>query len=289
VLLLGLPAAARADPQVATIIDAATSTPLQQPWILRVGGRYPDTNLFERAATDLWSIPGSAVTWSGADWARFGAVAVPVAVLSWPNNNPMDVRFQDWVDDHKQSTLSSALFKVPTNVMSEATVGVMGAYWGAAWLTDDPELRELVSLTSEALVVGQTYHVTTKVMLGREGPGQGTGRGQYHGPTTRYFPGGTPSGHLLTPAVLSGVVSEYYDSWTLRAVSIAGLTYMAAGSVYHDQHYLSDVIWGATMGYGIATWVVHHRSARYADQDRKTQVSVMPMAEAPGVEVSVTF
>ncbi len=240
--------------------------------------RYPNSNMFKRIALDLVALPASVTGWNAMDWAGFGAVAIPVTTLMWPGSPSLDVRFQNWVKEHRSKFLDNTLKKVPTNVMTGLTLGYMGIGWGSALLTKNETLSELISLGSEALTAGQIYHLTFKIMLGREGPNQGSRTGKIHGPTTKFFPGGTPSGHLITTSILTSVPAEYFDSWWLRGLSLAAMTYVGAASVYDNQHYLSDVIWGAGMGYAIGRWVVRNRSTRFRNTDQGAQrVSILPI------------
>jgi hypothetical protein len=77
-----------------------------------------------------------------------------------------------------------------------------------------------------------------------------------------------------------GTAAEYWDSWWLRGVALTAGTYMSASLVYHDQHFVSDVLWGGAMGYAVATWVVdRHTSARHR---HATSAAVPGLYVVPG-------
>ncbi len=264
---------------ITTTVESLSLPPLQGPQY-----RYPNTTLFPRIFIDIVAVPASVVGWDDADWAGFSAVAVPVVALMLPFNPSMDASFQDWVRRNQTQFLDDYLVKVKTPAMSIFTIGYMGVLWGAGWVSQSDTALEFASITSEALVVGQFYHLSLKVLIGREGPYQGTRNGIVHGPTVEWFPGGTPSGHLVTTSVLASVWGEYFDSWILRGAGLAITGYMAAASVYGNAHFLSEVIWGAGMGYAVTSWVVRNRSSRYrytADGGR-TYVGLAPLSLPDG-------
>ena len=274
--------------ETVTTETVTTEEPLSLPPFQGPQYRYPHTTLFPRIGLDIIAIPASVVGWDEADWAGFTAVMAPVVVLMLPFNPSLDVEFQRWINANKGGDPTPFLYKVKTPAMSIFTVAYMGAFWGTAWISQDDTVLELVSLTSEALVVGQFYHLSLKVLIGREGPYQGTKLGIVHGPTFEWFPGGTPSGHLVTVSVLASVWGEYFDSWILRGAGLAVTGYMAAASVYGNAHFLSDVIWGAGMGYAVTSWVVRNRSTRYRYTDEGREwVGVVPLAlpDVAGVQV----
>lgn len=246
--------------------------------------RYQNMGLFPRIFYDIPAIPATGVDWTGGEWAQFAGVFAPGLILMLPPNPSLDVRIQRWVNE-KHSDSVSDIFPNPTdNVMSAGTVAYIAAFWSAGWLSGNRTVLELASLSSEALAVGQLYHVTLKVLFGREGPNDGNGLGIVYGPTARYFPDGTPSGHMITVTTLLSVPGEYWDSWPLRGAAILVSAYMATGLVYNNQHYVSEIIWGGALGYATGIWVVHHRSTRYRYVDGTPDyLTVAPTAVAlPG-------
>lgn len=250
--------------------------------------RYNELNVFARIGADLVAIPAGVGQWDAADWSKFGAVVVPTVALMWPGDPSLDVQIQRWVQDQQTPGWDVFFPWLENTAMSVGTLIYVGAFWGIGWITGDDTILELASLSSEALTVTQTYHVTMKILLGREGPLLSNREGLIHGPTTRFYPSGTPSGHAATTGALLGVLSEYFDNWAVSAAAIAGTTYVSASLVYNDQHFVSDVVWGASMGWSVGAWVVRHRSTRYRDTDDGVQrITIMPMAFPSGAGAMV--
>lgn len=241
--------------------------------------RYQNMEFFQRLAFDIPALPATIADWTSWEWLEFGAVLTPGIVLMLPLDPSLDARFEDWVETSHDPFWDAVLPDPTDTAMTVGTLGYVGLYWVAGWISQDKTVLELASLSSESLAVAQLYHVALKVMIGREGPLQGDGRGTVHGPTTRYFPDGTPSGHMATTTSLLAIYGEYYDNWGMRGGAMAVSAWMAAMLMYSGQHYFSDIIWGGALGWATAAWVVRHRSTRWAEgsSGNPTYMAVLPM------------
>ncbi len=148
------------------------------------------------------------------------------------------------------------------------------------WLTDDAALLESVSLMLEAFSMAQVWQVGIKLALGREGPRDGEGLGEFHGPPGffRLFPAGTPSGHSAALYAMIGAASAYWDQPMLDvAMHLFGLAFCVT-LVTDDYHFVSDVLWGAAMGYYTGRWVVRNRSTHYRfDAGALVPATVVPV------------
>lgn len=250
--------------------------------------RYPNLNIFGRIGTDLIAIPAGVGRWNAADWSKFGAVVVPTVALMWPTNPSLDVELQTWIVDNRTPGWNVFFPRLRNTEMSVGTLAYVGIFWGLGWVTGDSTILELASLSSEALTVAQAYHVSMKILMGREGPAQENRLGNVHGPSTEFYPAGTPSGHATTTGALLSVFAEYFDNWAVSTLAIAGTTYVSASLIYNDQHFASDVIWGASMGWAVGTWVVRHRSTRFRNRGEQVQrVQVLPLAVPGGLGATV--
>jgi membrane-associated phospholipid phosphatase len=64
------------------------------------------------------------------------------------------------------------------------------------------------------------------------------------------------SGHATIAFVLSTVLSRNAHSDFLKALAYVPAVFTAVSRVYQDQHWMSDNLLGAAVGYFVATWVV---------------------------------
>ena len=56
---------------------------------------------------------------------------------------------------------------------------------------------------------------------------------------------------------------DQVDTWWGDVLGWSINSYVAVSLIYNDQHYISDIIWGAPLGYFVGKWVSKHRSSRY--------------------------
>jgi len=252
----------------------------------------------KRFFADLVAIPGNVPNWSREDFALFTAGSASVLAFM-VGDDPLDVRVQAW--SHRTFGLRLTRFTVWQPVGDILIYGVVWGLVGTAALrgilTPHKEWLELVALILESFAVGEIYHAVPKLLLGREGPMNGDGKATIHGPTASIglWPAGTPSGHAASTYAMMGAVAAWFDDvWVTLALQTVGLAFCAT-LVTDDYHYVSDVIWGAAMGWSIGTWVVRHRSTHYRNAPKadRLQVSVLPFVSprdgAAAVSIGVTF
>lgn len=225
--------------------------------------RAPQARVIPRAWRDLAAVPASVVAWDAADWGRFAAIAAPTLALMLPPNPSPDVRVQRWLRENERPGADKFFLQIKTVPISIALAAYGAVLFSTAWALHDDALFEFGSLSVEALLVTQFFHITTKLLVGREGPYQGNGEGRIYGPTRIFFPGGTPSGHAASTYAVLTVMAEYWDKLPLHILAHAIGLYVSMSLVYERQHFVSDVIWGAPMGYFIGRWIVRHRSSRF--------------------------
>lgn len=91
-------------------------------------------------------------------------------------------------------------------------------------------------------------------------------------------PGGAkqsfPSGHTSTIFATATSVTDFYG-WTWGIPMYAIAAYTGFGRIYSDAHYLSDVLFGATLGTVVAhAYSFHHK--QNSDDAQKAEVKVVP-------------
>lgn len=226
--------------------------------------RYPARLLPLRLASDLVAIPAGMPSWSKADWATFTLTASVVAVLmiDTPWGESADMRFQRWVRSQVGGPERRLVWTPVGDIAIWAAIWTptLGSFF-YGWKHDEPRLVEMTSLMLEAFGIAQVYQLGFKALLGREGPMQDGTR--LFGPPgfLHLFPAGTPSGHAATLyAMLSTVENFWRDARLSAALHLFG-TLFCATLVTDEYHYVSDVIWGAAMGWFIGRWVVDHRAS----------------------------
>ena len=141
--------------------------------------------------------------------------------------------------------------------------------------SNNSRTRETGILTAEAAIDGLIVSNALKVSTQRARPDAERERSEF-------FDGGSsfPSGHSVQAwAVATVIASEYHD----RKVQLAAYGVASAVSVARftaGKHYISDVLIGCLLGYGIGRYVyrTHHRKeADTVDTEEGTTTSAWPV------------
>ncbi len=118
---------------------------------------------------------------------------------------------------------------------------------------NNQRMRETGLLAAEALIDSGIVAQTFKVVTQRPRPNNGGGRG-------RFFTGGNsfPSGHAASVWSLATVIAyEYQDRPLIRYGAFAAATAISLSRYSGRNHFLSDVLVGSAIGYGIGRFVYH--------------------------------
>ena len=136
---------------------------------------------------------------------------------------------------------------------------IAGAFYLMGRATHSPRARETGLLGGEALIDSGIVAAVLKRATQRPRPRAGKERGDF-------FDGGLsfPSGHSIAAWSLATVVANEYRDRRLVQVSVYGLAAAVSLSRYTGRnHFLSDVLVGSAIGYGIGRYVyrTHHDPA----------------------------
>jgi membrane-associated phospholipid phosphatase len=134
--------------------------------------------------------------------------------------------------------------------------GIAGGFYLVGYLAKDDKARETGLLSTEALIDGAIVAEALKAITQRPRPNSDNG-------SAEFFDGGSsfPSGHSITAWALATVIAnEYHDHRLVQigAYSLAALVSMSRFTGHN--HFLSDVLIGSAMGYGMGLYVyrAHH-------------------------------
>ena len=236
------------------------------PFFMGEDLRFQNCNIFSRFFYDLTgTFANIGYYWEEEDWLYAGLTAAGTLALMAPTDPSPDARLQFWVVDHQSEYLDPFFPRLTTERFTVFGAGLVATTATVGYLGGWPELLELSSLVLETLGFTQTLHIAQKLLIGREGPAQGDGLGIVYGPSRswEFFPSGTPSGHTASVFALATLTMDYFDEVWLDVIAYASMAYVSFSVMYHNQHFISDVVWGAPMGYFIGKWVVRNRSSKY--------------------------
>ena len=124
--------------------------------------------------------------------------------------------------------------------------------------TNNSRARETGLLSTEASIDGLIVSNALKGITQRARPLTGRERSEF-------FDGGSsfPSGHSIQAwSVATIIANEYHDHRAVQVAAYAAATAVSLSRFTGHQHYLSDVLVGSALGYGIGKYVykAHHRN-----------------------------
>ncbi len=300
VLLLGASAAAQAEP-------AAVTPPkglyLGDEWRYRPTGFVGWLKgVFTRPFVDLVSIPSNYGAWDGADFATFtGTLGTAVAMAVPISGRSLDSRLQDQLHVWRGPNCAYARDATYCDPPKPSGFRVWRGGWGDAAiigvvtglplallaygaLDSDPALVEAGTLAIESFLVAEAFHVSLKLLLGREAPLADHGNGSFYGPTTANWPDGWPSGHAATIFSIAATYALYFHQPWLEVLLLGVATALSVMLVVDDTHFAGEVLVGAAIGYCSGRFVVQHRSTRYQNGEDGAPVRLVALTplQVPG-------
>lgn len=134
-------------------------------------------------------------------------------------------------------------------------------------------LRETGLLAAEAIINGQIVSTNLKAMTQRMRPRESNNR-------VKFFAGGDsfPSGHAVSVWSLATVIAYQYQHRPLVKYGAYGVAIAVSISRFTGRkHFLSDVLVGSAIGYGIGRYVYRaHHQKNQARVDSETSASSQP-------------
>ncbi|HEY0547197.1 MAG TPA: phosphatase PAP2 family protein [Pyrinomonadaceae bacterium] len=171
---------------------------------------------------------------------------------------------------HDQIPLSIYISKLATSTGYAAA-----AFYFIGRASGNRRAKETGVLAGEALIDSLIVSESIKGVTQRPRPLHDGGRG-------RFFTGGNsfPSGHAMAAWAFASVVANEYNDRRLVQFGAYGLaTVVSAARFTGNRHFLSEVLVGSVIGYGIGQYVyrTHHRASPDEILETRRQSKLFPM------------
>lgn len=155
-----------------------------------------------------------------------------------------------WVAQN--GTLPSISRKVSLGGTVYADAGAAGAFYLLGRAAHNAHARRTGVLMTEALVDTGAVTLTMKGVFGRERPNADQGRGLFFREGGRSF----PSGHSSSAWAAATVVAyQYKDHPWIKYGAFAAATLVGLSRYSGRDHFLSEVLIGSSIGYGVGRYV----------------------------------
>ena len=241
--------------------DASTAHPAQQqtaPTVDPAATNVPDTPEPHQTENKVFNLPKALLhdqigMWTSPSKARLADATwlVPLGGLTAAflvsdsdfsrhlSNDPNTLRTYRHISDYGAYAMAG---------------GAAGTYF-MGLMTHNEHQRETGFLSGEAAIDSLVVVEALKFATGRQRPNQGNGSGQF-------WSGGSsfPSEHSAGAWAIAGIVADEYPSPLMKFVSYGMATVVSVSRIGAKQHFPSDVLVGAAIGYLTSQYVYrqHH-------------------------------
>jgi membrane-associated phospholipid phosphatase len=146
--------------------------------------------------------------------------------------------------------------------------GLAGGIYVVGRAADNPKARETGILAGEALINGIIVSQALKAITQRKRPLDQPGE-------AHFFNGGGafPSGHSITAWSVATVLAHEYDNLPVQISAYTLASLVSVSRFTGRRHFLSDVLVGSAIGYGIGRYVyrAHHDPALDVNASRSAK------------------
>lgn len=241
------------------LLALAVSAPGPAPPPPVDGGPRPGDTIPALADIELGvRLVGHAVTaplrWTARDWLTIPAAAGILAGVS-----TADESVEEWAESN-QGDLGDAWFGALEPLGAWGGIGIMaGAYVGGLALDRPGWRRVAVEAAAATVVAGGIVTSTLKAAVGRARPDRELGAYDFDPFSGRYS---FPSYHTTQAFVLATVIAGESPSTAVDVLAYTAAVSVGAARIYHDVHFLTDVLAGAALGTVVARAVVRQGRER---------------------------
>lgn len=132
--------------------------------------------------------------------------------------------------------------------------------YGYGAFAEDKNFKNVGLRLSEATIYSGLIDLAAKAIIGRNRPSISDNQYVFEPFSFSYNKTAFPSGHTTLAFAYSTVIAKEYNNffWKFGWYSLAAMVGYAR--IYNEQHWLSDVLMGAALGYFIGEFVNNHES-----------------------------
>ena len=230
----------------ATEARAQTPVPSPSPTPVVYSSSNLEHQFFKNILRDQKAIWTSPFHLHGADARWLVPLGAGTATLIATDRRTAD----EMAEFHRQLNASRLISYVGSGY---GAVTIAGTFYLAGRATHNERARETGILGAEALIDSGIVVTALKEITQRSRPRAGVSRGDF-------FDGGSsfPSGHSIEAWSMATVIaSEYHDHRAIQFAAYGLATTVSIARFTGRNHFLSDILVGSAMGYGIGRYVYH--------------------------------
>jgi hypothetical protein len=189
--------------------------------------------------------------WQGNDWLTFGATTAATIAVMQADQSIKDEAMRD------QSHINSFPIKAGKFYGEIYPAAIIAGGFGLyGYLADYKPAKKIAFETVQAVCYAGAVTTILKFVIGRARPYTDKGIASYKlfNFTDNSFYS-MPSGHVTMAFSVSTVLANNVKSEWLKALCYVPAVATCVSRVYQNQHWTSDVLAGAAIGYFVGEWV----------------------------------
>ncbi|MDX1674084.1 MAG: phosphatase PAP2 family protein [Longimicrobiales bacterium] len=215
--------------------------------------------------------------WTAEQWLTLPAAAATLAVISLADEEVEGLAQRD------QGAVGDAYFGTLEPFGEHYSLLLAAGIYAGGWALDRPAWRRTaVEAAASSVVAAGIVTPTLKLVIGRVRPRDGESAYEFRPFSGHYS---FPSGHTTQAFAVASVIAAESDAWVVDVLAYGLAASVGGARIYHDAHFLTDVLAGAAIG-----TVVGHTMVREGRQRRdgwEPFVAVGP--GGPGLGVRLRF
>lgn len=153
------------------------------------------------------------------------------------------------------SNFNNSLFSIDKVYGSGYTLLGIGGLYGYGILFNNDNVRKLGLQTIEAVGYAGLITSILKAVVGRSRPYANEGKARFRPFNVHAAYTSFPSGHATVSFAVSTVLANNTNSLFLKILCYSASTLVLGARIYHNDHWLSDVITGGLIGHFVGDFV----------------------------------
>jgi membrane-associated phospholipid phosphatase len=189
------------------------------------------------------------LSWDSKDFINLGATVGLTAIAFAADNESFNLAKRN------HSSFNDELFKADQVYYIPTCAVLTAGLYGYGVIEKDKDIRRLGLNLGEAILYSAIVDEALKIIVGRTRPYAGLPKSDFHPFQKSFERTSFPSGHTTLAFAVSTVMANYYDNiwWQAGWYTAAGL--VGAARIYHEKHWLSDVVAGGLISHFIADYI----------------------------------
>jgi len=235
-------------------------------------------------ASDALFVFTSPKHFNSNDWLKAGVVLSATAISFF-----VDDQIRTWIQNKKSNDSNLLLDGAEIYGSGYPALIVGGAlYFGGGFFKNE-KIKEIGGLVSEAIIITAAVTLILKFAIGRSRPYMNEGPHSFMGFQLDSDYQSLPSGHTSVAFAISSVLSRKINNTyaSIFLYSLAGMT--AFQRIYSDNHWFSDTLLGAAIGYFIGHTIADLHEEGNDNDESSTKLNISPFYVKAGVGVSLTL